>query len=282
MPTFDTPEPILATLELQNGSLRIYAGDRTETVVKVRPSDPSDDGDVQTAELTQVEFSNGNLLVKAPRNKARWWLFEWTGSVDVTIDLPTDSRVAATAGLADVRCEGRLGESRISTSSGDIQLDQVGKLRVDAGDGDISVTRSSGHLEATTSNGEIRIREIDGPAMARTVNGGITIGEVRGDARLNTAHGEITVDRALASVAAKTAAGDIRIREVVRGSVALDTGAGELEVGIREGTAALLDVSTVLGTVRTSLEPADAPDPGDETVEVRARTTAGDILIRRS
>jgi DUF4097 and DUF4098 domain-containing protein YvlB len=282
MPTFDTPEPILATVELESGSLRIYAGDRAETVVQVRPSDPTDDGDIQTAEHTQVEFANGNLLVKAPRNTARWWLFQWTGSVDITIDLPTDSRVTAAAALADVRCEGRLGESRISTSAGDIQLDQVGKLRVDSGDGDISVARSAGHLEATTSNGEIRVREVDGSAMARTANGGITIGEVRGDARLNTAHGEIAVDRALASVAAKTAAGDIRIREVVRGSVALETGAGELEVGIRAGTAALLDVSTLLGTVRSSLEPSDGPGPDDETVEVRARATAGDIVIHRS
>ena len=282
MPTFDTPEPILATVELQGGSLRIYASDRSETVVQVRPSDPSDDGDAQTAEQTQVEYANGNLLVKAPTNKARWWLFQWTGSVDVIIDLPTDSRVAATAGLADIRCEGRLGESRISTSGGDIQLDQVGKLRVDSGDGDISVTRSAGNLDATTTNGDIRIQEIDGSAAARTSNGGITIGEVRGDARLNTAHGEITVDRALGSVAAKTAAGDIRIGEVTRGSVVLDTGAGELEIGVREGTAALLDVSTMLGSVRSSLEPADGPGPGDETVEVRARTTAGDIVIRRS
>jgi DUF4097 and DUF4098 domain-containing protein YvlB len=282
MPAFDTPEPILATVELESGSLRVYAGDRADTVVQVRPSDPSDDGDVQTAELTQVEYANGKLLIKAPRKKARWWLFEWTGSVDVTIDLPTGSRLDVSAGEADVRCEGRLGESKVSTSSGDIQLDQAGKLRVNSADGGISVNRTGGHTDASSADGEIWIREIQGSAVLSTSNGGITVGEVTGDARLNTANGEISVDRALASVVAKNANGGIRIGEVVRGSVVMETSTGELEVGIREGTAAWLDLSTLYGSVHSSLEPTDSPEPSDETVEVRARTAHGDILIRRS
>jgi DUF4097 and DUF4098 domain-containing protein YvlB len=282
MPAFDTPQPILATVELQGGSLRMYASERSDTVVEVRPSDPSDDADVQAAELTRIEYSNGKLLVRASKNKARWWLFEWSGSIDVTIHLPTDSRVDASAGLADVRCEGRLGESKVSTSSGDIQIDQTGKLRVSSGDGGISVNRSAGHTDATTANGEIWIREIQGSAVVSTANGGITVGEVNGDVRLSTANGEISVDRALASVVAKNANGGIRIGEVVRGSVVLETSTGELDVGIRKGTAAWLDLSTLYGSVRNSLERSDGPEPSDETVEVRAHSGYGDIVIHRS
>ena len=40
MPTFDTPEPISVSLELGVGDIRIVAGDRTDTVVEVRPTDP--------------------------------------------------------------------------------------------------------------------------------------------------------------------------------------------------------------------------------------------------
>lgn len=281
MRTFDTPEPISATIDLPAGSIRINAGDRTDTVVEVLPSDKSSDADVQTAEQTQVECSRGKLLVKAPRNAARWWLFRWGGSVEVTVDLPTGSRVDASAAMADVRCEGRLGESKFSTSTGDIRLDQTGKLRVSSA-GDVSVARSVGHTDVTTADGEIWIREIDGPAVIKTSNGDITLGEVTGDLRLNTANGDITVDRALAGLSAKTAHGSVRIGEVVRGSVVLETAAGELEVGVREGTAAWLDVRTKYGTVRSSLDPAAGPQTSDETVEVRARTSAGDIVIRRS
>ena len=56
---------------------------------------------------------------------------------------------------------------------------------------------------------------------------------------------------------------------------------GDLEVGIREGTAAWLDVNSQFGRVHNALEAADAPETSVETVEVRARTSVGDIVIRR-
>ena len=38
MPTFDTPEPISATIDLAVGDVRISAGDRLDTVVEVHPA----------------------------------------------------------------------------------------------------------------------------------------------------------------------------------------------------------------------------------------------------
>jgi hypothetical protein len=70
--------------------------------------------------------------------------------------------------------------------------------------------------------------------------------------------------------------------DVERGSVVLVTRAGDVEVGIREGTAAWLDVRTGVGTVHNALESAGEPAPSADTVEVLARTSAGDIVIRRS
>ena len=67
----------------------------------------------------------------------------------------------------------------------------------------------------------------------------------------------------------------------MRGSVVLETQIGDVEVGIREGTAAWLDVSASAGRVRNALDATAAPDPSAETVEVRARTSVGEIVIRR-
>src|SRR5258708_18382432 len=92
-----------------------------------------------------------------------------------------------------------------------------------------------------TGSGQISIGEIDGSAVIKNLNGVIWVGEVAGDVRCNSANGDITIDRALGAVAAKTANGAVRIGEVVRGSVELGTAYGELEVGIREGSGALLD-----------------------------------------
>jgi hypothetical protein len=69
---------------------------------------------------------------------------------------------------------------------------------------------------------------------------------------------------------------------VARGSVVLETANGDLEIGIAEGTAAWLQVNTGFGHVRNLLDEATRPTESDETVEVRGRTSYGDITIRRS
>ncbi|SEG84548.1 DUF4097 and DUF4098 domain-containing protein YvlB [Thermomonospora echinospora] len=280
MPTFDTPEPITAIIDILAGRVWIRAGDRADTVVEVRPSDASEDADVQAAEQTLVEYADGRLSVRAPKHKFRSLLGR-APSIDVTIELPSDSRVDARA-AADVRGEGRLGESTFHTAAGSVRLDQTGRLKLRAGAGDVWVGRSAGHLNVTTTSGKIRIGEVDGIAVAKTSNGDITIGEVTGDVRLNTANGDITVDRALATVVAKTAYGSVRIGEVVRGSVVLETNFGQVELGVREGTAAWLDVGSRHGGVRSGLDAADGPEQAEETVKVHARTGYGDIVIHRS
>jgi DUF4097 and DUF4098 domain-containing protein YvlB len=145
----------------------------------------------------------------------------------------------------------------------------------------VTVDRIAGRAEITGS-GQVRIRQIDGGAVIKNLNGVTWIGDIKGDLRCNAANGDITIDRALSAVMAKTANGAVRIGEVMRGSVELGTAYGELEVGIREGTAALLDVRSQFGSVRNLLTASDGPEPSDQRVEVRARTSFGDIVIRRS
>jgi hypothetical protein len=69
---------------------------------------------------------------------------------------------------------------------------------------------------------------------------------------------------------------------VVRGSVLVGTAMGDLDIGIAEGTAAWLQVNTSFGHVRNLLDSTGRPGESDETVEVRGRTSYGDITIRRS
>lgn len=281
MPTFATPEPISVVLALIVGDARVIASDRTDTVVDVSPSDRSSEADVKAAAQTRVEYARGQLLVRAPKPRMHYGRFGDGGSIAVVIALPAGSHVHGYAAMADFRGEGRLGECRFKTATGHIWLDHTGPLQVNTGAGSITVDRAVGHAEVAGS-GEVRIRGIDGAAVIKNLNGGTWIGEVTGDLRGSAANGDISVDRAHASIAASTANGNIRIGEVVRGSVALGTAFGALEVGIHEGTAALLDVRTQHGSVRNSLAASDGPEPSDETVEVRARTAYGDIVIRRS
>jgi hypothetical protein len=281
MAAFETPWPVTATLELPFGDARITTGERDNTVVDVRPSDASNEEDVRAAGLTRVELADSRLLVKAPKPRGRL-RGDRGGSVDVTIELPAGSHLHGSLGWGDLRSDGPLGDCRIKSGLGLVLLDEVATLRVKSGAGDVSVERAAGHAEVTAGSGDVRLGELGAGAVVKNSNGNTAVGVVAGDLRVKAANGDISVDSAQATVVAKSANGDVRIGEVARGTVSLETNAGEVEVGIRDGTAAWLDVRALAGRVRNALEAADAPEAPAETVELRARTSLGDIVIRRA
>lgn len=278
MPTFDTPEAIFVAAHVEAGSIRFTAVDRLDTLVEVRPRDPKKDLDVRTAEQTEVTCASGTLTVRTPKPN----LFGRTGVVDVSVELPTGSRVDMTGAWTQVLGEGGLGEVRVKTSSGDVRLEATGTLHVRASHGAITVDHVRGAAEITTSSGSLRVGRVEGPAVLKNSNGTTTVGAVAGELRVSGANGDIDIARAGGSVTATTAHGALRVGEVVRGSVQLETSTGAIEVGVRKGTAAWLDVSSGFGQVRNMLAASDGPQEAEETVEVRARTRHGNIDILRA
>ncbi|AQY20404.1 hypothetical protein T261_04125 [Streptomyces lydicus] len=264
---------------MEAGSIRFTASDRLDTVVETRPRDPKQDRDVRAAEQTEATYASGTLIVRTPkpRNSLRR-----PGIVDVTVELPTGSRIEMTGAWAQVLGEGRLGEVRVKTSSGDTRLDTTGPLHLTAAHGSITVDRVEGTAEITTSTGSLRVGTIDGSAVLKNSHGTTTVGAVTGDLRVSGGHGDIDIARAEGSVAATTAHGTLRAADVARGTVQLETSYGAIEVGIREGTAAWLDVNAGSGQVRNTLTSSEAPEKAEDTVEVRARTRHGNIDILRA
>ncbi|MGW6741954.1 DUF4097 family beta strand repeat-containing protein [Streptomyces sp. NPDC055025] len=279
MPSFDTPATISATAHVEAGSIRFIAADRLDTLVEVHPRDPKKDPDVRAAEQTEVRYASGLLTIKTPKQR---YLIGRTGTVDVTVELPTGSRVEMTGAWAQVYGEGRLGEVRVKTSSGDVRLDSTGPLHLTASHGSITVDRVEGVAEITTSSGSLRVGTLDGPAVLKNSHGTTTVGDALGDLRVSGANGDIIIEHAEGSVAATTAHGTLRVDEVARGTVQLETSYGAIEVGIREGTAAWLDIDSGAGQVHNALTASESPDKSEETVEVRARTRYGNIDIRRA
>ncbi|NES38297.1 DUF4097 domain-containing protein [Micromonospora sp. PPF5-17] len=279
MPTYETPEPISVTLELGVGHLRITASDRTDTVVEVRPSDETDESDVQAAAQVRVDCTSGMLQVTGPRRAFDF--SKKSRSVEVSIELPSGSALSAHLLMGDIRGTGRLGECRLKTT-GNVWLERTGPLRLHTGFGHVSVDGIAGSAEISTGSGKIQIGDVEGAVVVKNSNGDTTIDAACGDVRVRNANGAIDVDRAGAGVDAKTSNGSIRLGEVVRGSVVLGTAAGDLDIGIADGTVAWLEINTGFGHVRNLLESTSQPDEADETVEVRGRTSYGDITIHRS
>ncbi|MFJ8075447.1 DUF4097 family beta strand repeat-containing protein [Streptomyces sp. NPDC096176] len=279
MPSFDTPAAISATAHVEAGSIRFVAADRLDTLVEVQPRDPKKDQDVRAAEQTEVTYSSGLLTIRTPKQR---YFVGRTGTVDVTVELPAGSQMETTGAWAQVYGEGRFGEVRVKTSSGDVHLDTTGPLHLTASHGNITVDRVEGPTEITTSSGSLRVGTVDGTAVLKNSHGTTIVGNALGDLRVSGANGDIIVERAEGSVAATTAHGTLRVGDVARGTVQLETSYGAIEVGVREGTAAWLDVSSGTGQVRNALTASESPDESEDSVGIKARTRYGNIDIRRA
>ncbi len=281
MTTFQTPHPISVSLEFGVGDLHLVAGEFGETVVEVRPTDPTKKEDTQAAEQTQVEYESGALLVKGTKNWRRWSSRGGRASVDIEIRLPEGSRVSVDVGLAAVHTTGRLGELDLKAGLGDVRVDESGPARIRTGLGEVIVGCIEGDADVKTGSGRIEIGSIGGSATVKNSNGDTRIGDVAGRARLQNAHGTIHVDRAGSHVTAKTACGDVRLGRLSEGTTEAKTAYGQIEIGVLDGVAAWLELSTSFGRVTNELEDAGRPSAGERTTEISAHTSMGDIDVHR-
>ncbi|HEY1699027.1 MAG TPA: DUF4097 family beta strand repeat-containing protein [Trebonia sp.] len=298
MPVFDTPEPITADIDVV-GHVQVAASDRVDTVVEILPADPDHEASVEAAGQTTVEFSGGRLSVKRPKLGPLASLIGPRGSVRVTVGLPSGSHVKVSS-LADITTTGPIGEAVLRSSIGDLQVAEASRLEAKAAIGSVTVDRVAGPADVSTSNAPIRIGIAEGAATLASANGSIsvgktsdtlqvkaansdiTLGEAAGVVQVKAANSRITIGRSLAGITATTGWGRIRIDEVVSGTVHLETGHGDVSIGIAEGTAAWLDLHSKSGVVRSDLDSADGPATSDTVAEIRVRTDRGDIDIHRS
>ncbi|WP_326556387.1 DUF4097 family beta strand repeat-containing protein [Micromonospora sp. NBC_01796] len=221
MQKFDTPAPIATVLNIPAGRVQFIAADRADTTVEVRPADPAKSRDIKAAEQTTVTYTDGVLRIttSTPDNR----LLGPSGSLEVTVQLPTDSRIEAKAASAELRGVGRLGDVTFEGAYRQIKIDEAGSLRLTAIDGDVEVGRLNGPAEISTDRGDIRIAEaVRGSVVLRTQSGNISVGVAAGvSAALDAGTGHGRVSNALKNngateldIHATTSHGDITARSL--------------------------------------------------------------------
>lgn len=280
MPAFPTPTPIDLAINLQVGRLEVIAGDRTDTVVTVTPSNPAKEIDIRGAADTRVVFDGQLLTITGPKPR-----FSFVGpweSIDLTVELPTGSRLTADVAMGGVRTTGTLGATRIKASTGTVDVDSTADLWLRAGHGNSTVGTVGGSAEITADHGQIRLGAVTGNAILKASHGSITVTRADGELEAKLSYGDLEITRALGSVAAKTAYGSITLGEVSSGSIRAESAYGDVTVGVLPGIAAWLDLASKNGYLRNELDGEGAPDPSEQTVSVRARTQASTITIRRA
>jgi hypothetical protein len=282
MPTYthNTPTAIDLAINWQVGAIEVVASDRTHTIVTVSPTSPEKAVDRRGADETKVDFDGQRLTITGPRPRLSF--IGPTESVDLKVELPSGSRVTGEIAVGGVRTTGRLGATRIKCSMGPVDLDTTGDLWLRAGHGNATVGTAEGGVEITADHGPLRIGTVTGDAILKASHGSVTVGEAGGDLEAKLSYGELEIGRALASVTAKCSYGAIQLREVSSGSIQVESGFGQVAIGVLPGVPAWLDLSSKEGRIRNELDGDRAPDPSEPTVAVRARTQFGDITIQRS
>ncbi|MFJ9518877.1 DUF4097 family beta strand repeat-containing protein [Kitasatospora sp. NPDC101801] len=193
MQKFDTPAPIALALDVPAGRVRLIAADRLDSTVEVRPADASKGRDVKAAEQVTVEYGDGVLRIGAAPAGHR--ILGNSGAVEVTVQLPSGSRVVATTAAAGFRSVGRLGEVTFEGAQGPVDLDETAGARLTVLAGDVSIGRLGGPAEISTQQGSIRIAEAAGGTVVLTTRSGdITVGaapHVSAALDAGTGHGRI-------------------------------------------------------------------------------------------
>ncbi|MFF1342074.1 DUF4097 family beta strand repeat-containing protein [Streptomyces sp. NPDC058290] len=222
MQKFDTTAPIAAVLDIPAGRIRFIAADRMDSVVEVLPANASSGRDVKAAEQITVGYADGVLRIQAAPAKNR--ILGDSGSVEVTVQLPTGSRIEAKAASGDFRGVGRLGDVAFEGAQGSVELEEAASAHLTVLAGDVSVGRLSGPAEISTQKGNLTIAQaVRGTVRLRTEAGSISVGAARGvSASLDasTSYGRIrnalknTEGTPDLNIHATTAYGDITARSI--------------------------------------------------------------------
>ena len=275
MPTFATPGPVTATVEVAGAQVRVTASDRTDTMVLVEPRNPASRKDVKVAGKTKVDLANGQLTVKTTVPGDR------NGSVVIAIDLPAGSSLVAYLANSGVHADGSLGECELHMASGRAQLDRISALQANIAGGEVTIGHIAGRASIDGTAFALRISEVKDAVRFSSSGGHTWIGHAFAGLDLSSGHGSFDIDRADGSVTATTGDGAIRVGRLTRGQAELLNRSGNIEVGISEGTVARVDANSKRGSVRNSLPQRENPGTSGNTVTVRVRRRYGDVIIAR-
>lgn len=263
MREFACDGPINTIIRTSSGNVDIIAEERSSVTVDVTPATAGEASRTAAAQ-TRVEMNGDLLMIETP--PLRGLVVRRSGSVNIRVHLPTNSRIQFSSSSADLRCAGQVADLEISTSSGDARIDYVtGDVRRNGASGDTQFNRIDGDLSVHSASGDVR---------GGTVGGGLTSRAASGDMRVDSVGG---------SVKAQSASGDIEIDSLWSGVTRVNSASGDVQLGVAEGVSVWLDLTSISGDTRSELPVSEfAPAGRAAALNLHVRTVSGDVKVRRS
>ncbi len=279
MHTFDTPGPTNLKVELWQGQVKVFAEETTTTTVELEPL-RGDSAAQELIEHARVEQRGDEILVLMPKSKGG--LFRTRAEVLATIRVPLHSNAKIETSSADIDTQGEMGALNVASGSGDVHLEHGTNVTAATGSGDITIGTTTGDCSVKCGSADIAVESIAGDSDVVTGSGDVAIREIGGVLKIKSGSGDIVIKQAGDGIDAMAGSGDLLVKRVDHGRVKVKTGSGDILVGVAEGTAAYLDISTVTGDVSSSLDGAEAPSDGERTVELKVQSGSGDVVLQRA
>jgi DUF4097 and DUF4098 domain-containing protein YvlB len=157
------------------------------------------------------------------------------GSASLELRCPrgSDVRVGTISGRVELR--GSYGEVHVTTTSGNIELDEAEAIDARTVSGSISVGRCARKCRLSTKSGKAEIRQAENADVA-------------------TVSGKVSVDASSGAVNVKTASGKVEIGASGQNNVAVQTLSGSVTVTVPRGTRPTALLRSLAGKGRCDCE----------------------------
>lgn len=248
-------------LTLPNGEIVVRGWDRDQ----VRIHATSDGGDIR------LNAGGSRLTLDMGGAGSREAHFEVT--------VPYGARLSVHAQSADVDVRSTRGDAEINAQSGDVHVEDVGRLDV------------------ASLSGDVQVRDVNGDAGVRTISGDFRLDGLKGDVDVETVSGGIEVRDATSKfVRAHSVSGDITYAGTIdpAGRYELTTHSGEIGIEMPRSASAQIGIATWSGSVDSdfpiTLKPGEHGfgnkrftfDVGGGAARVNLESFSGDIRIHSS
>jgi DUF4097 and DUF4098 domain-containing protein YvlB len=176
------------------------------------------------------------------------------GSRPVTIRVPVGTDVVAGTESGDVRLEGPLGAVSVTTSSANIDAEEVASI------------------DARTHSGKLRVEVCHGAVRLRSESARVRVGRAEGEVRIATQSGRVDIDDAGDTVSVRTVSGDVAVFVRGRAHAAFETVSGTVRVTLPAGVHPEVQHRSSSGKLKLG------PDAGTD-VSITARSVSGDLRV---
>ncbi len=290
---FDTPQPLSLDIGDSHGPVTVELTDTAVTHVEVRHAPDANSPDWRgglAGLLNWVTEQFGEAGVRTGRDADRGREREpATEAVRRTRVELTGNRLVVrtpnTAPLRNIPLAGRVqapahSELSVQAGSGDVTVTGTAvRAQVQSGGGAVSVAESTERATVRTGSGQLHLGRMAGGVHARSGSGDVEITGLFDASSVVTGSADVWLGEVGADVLVRSGSGDLSITDAASGEVELITGSGEIQVGLRRGRSAEVDLTSSAGSARSDLDVRDTPLEENPNLHVYGRTGTGDAVL---